>query len=355
MGCHPFSRTSLVAVKNSGERSFHLSSAAARHLVRCAAFVLALAPLIPGHAAAQALGMWVWPQTAYSTREASQQLIRFCVRRHIERLNVGVRITRDSGIPTVKSPGEIADLISLAEQSNIATVAVRGSPRMFFDGNNERTLSELAAIIAFNKTLPAGSSFKGVTYDVEPYLTNEWKANLTSRRAVMLAYLNTLRDARSLLHAQAPRLRLGVTMPFWWDRDDLHIKFRGEEKPFSEHVQDAADFVVLMSYRRHAGQVLATAENEMRYARQVNKEIYLGLETNPLPRNGDISFSGLPSRKFWDVVTVLLQAAQTDGAIGGLMIESYRGLRTLSLPDRNPIIREQPSRRPVTNTYSFAQ
>jgi hypothetical protein len=329
-----------AAAKSSGGRSFHPCSVAAWYLVRCAAFILALALPIPRHAAAQALGMWVWPQTAYSTREARQQLIQFCVSHHIDRLDVGVRIARDNGTPAVESPEAIANLISLAEQNNIATVAVRGSPRMFSGGNNERTLSELAAIIAFNKTLPAGSSFKGVTYDVEPYLTNEWKANLTSRRAIMLAYLNTLRKLRSLLHAQAPRLRLAVAMPFWWDRDDLHIKFRGEEKPFSEHVQDATDFVVLMSYRRHAGQVLASAENEMKYARQVNKEIFLGLETNPLPRNGDISFSGLPPGRFWNVVTVLLQAARTDDAIGGIMIESYRGLRTLSSSDRNPIIPE---------------
>jgi hypothetical protein len=127
-------------------------------------------------------------------------------------------------------------------------------------------------------------------------------------------------------------------MPFWWDKDNLRIEFRVKEKRFSDQVQDATDFVVLMSYRRHPGQVLTTAENEIKYARRINKEIFLGLETNPLLRNGDISFSGLPPRKFWNVVTVLLRAAQTDDVIGGLMIESYRGLRTLSSQDRNPII-----------------
>jgi hypothetical protein len=195
-----------VAAKNSGGRPFHPASSGAMYLVRCVALILISAPLMPRHVAAQSLGMWVWPQQAYSTREARQKLIPFCVKHRIDRLDIDVHITRDNGVPRVKNPEEIADILSLAEQNNIATVAVRGSPRMFFAANNERTLTELAAVIAFNETAPAGSSFKGVTYDVEPYLTNEWKASVASRMAVMLAYLNTLRKVRSLLLARALRL-----------------------------------------------------------------------------------------------------------------------------------------------------
>lgn len=301
-----------------------------------------LAPLIPRDAASQSLGMWVWPQAAYSTREARDKLVGFCVRHHIDRLEVHVRFTRDHGAPAVRDAEEIADLLSLARRNNISIAAVRGSPRMFFTGNSDRTLAELGAILAFNRTLPAASSFEGVMYDVEPYLTNEWKADTASRKAVMLEYLNTLHQARSLLHAQAPSLWLAVDMPFWWDGNALRIGFLGEEKRFSEHIQDATDFVVLMSYRRRPGEVLQTAENEMKYARQTSKVIFLALETNPLARDGEISFAGLPPRALWDVVTPLLGAAQTDDAIGGLMIHSYRGLQVLSEQDRSPFVPATP-------------
>ena len=282
--------------------------------------------------------MWVWPQAAYSTREARDKLVRFCVKHRIDRLGVQVHLTRDNGAPAVRDPEEIADLLSLAGRNAISISAVRGSPRMFFNGNTDRTLAELGAIIAFNRALPAANSLEGVMYDVEPYLTKEWKSDAASREAVMLEYLDTLSQARSLLHAQAPRLWLAVDIPFWWDKDELQIEFLGEEKRFSEHVQDATDFVVLMSYRRRPGEVLRTAENEINYARQTHKAIFLALETNPLSQNGEISFAGLPPRALWDAVTPLLGAAQTDDAIGGLMIHSYRGLQVLSAQDRRPFI-----------------
>ena len=296
-------------------------------------FVLFL--VVPQAAAAQSLGMWVWSPTAYSTREARHELIRFCVEHRIDRLDVHVRVGWSGGVPALEDAEAVEDLVSQARRRRISTTAVRGSPRMFLARNGERTLAELRAIIAFNRALPTGRSLKGVTYDVEPYLADEWKAGAASRRAVMLEYLDALRKARSLLRAQAPGLRLAVDIPFWWDRDDLRIGFRGREKRFSEHVQDATDYVVLMSYRRQPGQVLATAENEMRYARRTNKVVFLALETNPLLRDGDISFSGLPPRAFWNVVTPLLEVARTDGAIGGLMIHSYRGLQVLASRERN--------------------
>ncbi len=327
-----------VVASTTVGRPLRRASPGARRLVRPAALALVLAALIPAHAAAQSLGMWVWSPAAYSTREARHKLVRFCVRHRIDRLDIHVRFNRENGVPTVSNGEEIAALVSLADRNKISTAAVRGSPRMFIAGNSERTLAELRAIVALNRALGAQSLLRGVMYDVEPYLTSEWKAGAASRRAIMLEYLSTLRKIRSTLRAQAPRMWLAVDMPFWWDKDELHIEYRGKDKRFSEHVQDATDFVVLMSYRRRLGQVLTTAQNEMRYARQNNKVVFLALETNPRPQNENVSFSGLPPRALWNVVTPLLEAAQTDDAIGGLMLHSYRGLQVLSAGDRNPII-----------------
>ncbi len=114
--------------------------------------------------------------------------------------------------------------------------------------------------------------------------------------------------------------------PFWCDKDEFVLDFLGEKKLFSEHVQDVTDFIVIMSYRRSTGQVLRTVENELRYARQINKVIFLSLEVSQLMKDGYISFWGLPVKVLWNVVPQLLEIAKADQAMGGVMIHCYRSL-----------------------------
>jgi len=308
------------------------------HMLRYTIFILFLIIAVPislNAAPAKGIGIWVWSEAAFLTKEARQNLIQYCAKHQISHLDIHIRFTRHNGIPSLKDAGNIKDLILLAGQNNITTAALRGNPKMFFSDNHEQTLRELRAIIAFGKTLPEGNLFKGVKYDVEPYLTKEWKAKGASLKVVMLNYLTCLHRARSLLDEEASHLWLAVDMPFWWDKDEFVLEFRGEKKRFSEHVQDVTDFTVLMSYRRNTGQVLSAVENERRYARQINKVIFLSLETSQLMKDGYISFWGLPAKELWKVVPRLLETAKTDQAIGGVMIHCYRSLVEI-LNNNNP-------------------
>ncbi len=290
-------------------------------------FLLIMAMPMTVHAApAKGVGMWVWSEAAFATEEARQQLVRYCVQHHISHLDIHVRFSRQSGIPSLKDAENIRELILLAGENTITTAALRGNPRMFFADRQEQTLRELMAVIAFSKTLPAGSLFKGIKYDVEPYLVEEWKVKGESRRRVMLDYLTYLHRAKSRLKEEASPLWLAVDMPFWWDKDTLAVEFQGETKLFSEHVQDATDFTVLMSYRRNTVQVLSTVENERRYARKIHKVVFPALETSRLAKDGFISFWGRPARELWAVVPQLLETAKADEAMGGIMIHCYRSL-----------------------------
>jgi hypothetical protein len=279
------------------------------------------------HAApAKGVGMWVWSDSSFSTDEARQKLIRFCIRRQISHLDIYINISGDKEKPIVQDAEALRDLILLAGQHNITIAALRGSPRMFFSENHEQTLRELRAIIAFYETLPPGNLFKGIKYDVEPYRTEEWKAKGESRKAVLLDYLTFLHEARDLLHEEAPRLWLAADTPFWWDKDELVTEFQGKTKRFSEHVQDLTDFIVIMSYRRSVKKVVDCVENERRYASEINKVIFPSLETVKLKQDPDISFWGLTSQEFWDAVPQVLEIAKADPAMGGVMIHCYRSI-----------------------------
>jgi len=272
------------------------------------------------------LGMWVWSKYSFATEEARQRLVRFCVKHGISHLDVQIKFSHDNGIPRLQHEEAFRNLVLLAGERNITMAALRGNPRMFSSQNHERSLRELDAIIAFSRSLPEKSLFKGVKYDVEPYLTKEWKVKGKPLNTLMHDYLAFLRKAKTALHEKAPHLWLAVDTPFWWDKEEFTLEFEGERKRFNEHVQDLTDFIVIMSYRCSEKKVLRIVEEEMRYAERIGKVIFLSLETNRLERDQDISFWGLPKEALQDTISRLLQKAEEDPIIGGLMIHSYRGL-----------------------------
>lgn len=214
----------------------------------------------------------------------------------------------------------------MAGKHQITSAALRGDPRMFFAEKHQQTLHELQAIIDFSTSLPDDALFKGIKYDVEPYLTKEWKEKGKTRETVMRDYLVFLRKARLVLQDRAPRLWLAVDTPFWWDNDEFILEFEGSRKRFSEHVQDLTDFIAIMSYRRSPQGVLACVDGERRYAKRIKKTIFPSLETIKLKQDPHLSFWDVPPEEFWNVVPQLLEAARADPAIGGAMLHCYRSL-----------------------------
>jgi hypothetical protein len=187
-----------------------------RHLFRVPRPVflipLVVAALVPPRSLnaepSDGLGMWVWSKSAYSSQDARQRLVQFSFRHHITHLDVHTKISPGEGKPALQNAEAFRDLILLAGQYHITTAALRGDPKMFFSENHARALGELRAIIAFSQTLPPNSGLEGIKYDVEPYLTKEWKLKGESRERVMRDYLDFLRKARSVLKEEAPHLWL---------------------------------------------------------------------------------------------------------------------------------------------------
>jgi len=272
------------------------------------------------------LGMWVWSNSAFSTQNSRHRLVKFCLDHSIIHLDVHVKMSSKDKTPTLKDADAFKKLVLLAGQQQITTAALRGDPRMFFAEKHPQTLRELQAIIDFSSTLPGHALFQGIKYDVEPYLTKEWRGKKTTRETVMRDYLVFLRKARLVLKDRATRLWLAVDTPFWWDNDEFILEFEMTRKRFSEHVQDLTDFIAIMSYRRSPQGVLACIDGERRYAQRIQKVIFPSLETIRLKRDSNLSFWDFPPQEFWKVVPQLLEAAKRDPAIGGLMLHCYRSL-----------------------------
>lgn|GEM_PF-4602641 len=75
------------------------------------------------------LGMWVWSKWAFSTPDARQQLVQFCVKHRISHLDVHIKMSRDNQMPILQDAEAFEDLIRLAGEHNITTTALRLAPR----------------------------------------------------------------------------------------------------------------------------------------------------------------------------------------------------------------------------------
>ena len=81
-------------------------------------------PISPNAEPAKGLGMWVWSNSSYSTLEARQQLVDFCLEYRIRHLDVHVKMSRDRDKPILQDSEALKDLILLAGQHNITTAAL---------------------------------------------------------------------------------------------------------------------------------------------------------------------------------------------------------------------------------------
>ena len=290
------------------------------------------------------LGMWVWPDEAYNTPEAKDELIAFSLSKGISHLDQHVgfeyeikEVADTTSVAEARSvePPKLqvrfkqafADLVKDALQQGITVNALMGDPRMFFRERHARTLEELEAIIRFDRELPEGVQLAGVKYDVEPYGTYEWKAGGDSQQQVIVDYLVFLRDAKILLDREAPHLKLSVDVPFWWDNKEFAVKFEGRKKLFSEHIQDRVDYMSIMSYRPTAKQVLECIEGELAYANKIRKPIYAGLETMELQGAEKwISFAEKHPEEFRKEVGILKSKLSRHRGAGLIMLHHYCSL-----------------------------
>ncbi|MGJ8695667.1 MAG: hypothetical protein ACSHYF_05070 [Verrucomicrobiaceae bacterium] len=237
------------------------------------------------------LGMWVWTQDAITTREERQKLLTFCTQEGITHLDQSIK-TNNS---VVQNPDALKQLLTQSHSRGITINALRGDPKMFFKRNHAKTIADLRTLITFNHQLPPTSRLNGIKYDVEPYLTPEWKAGGKQQQQVILDYLNCLQQIKTILTRESPDLLLSADVPFWWDKPEFAVTFAGQPKPFVNHIQDLTDHIGIMSYRTSSIEVLDLVTHELTYATKIGKTISPGLETIDLKETKPrVSFFGTP-------------------------------------------------------------
>ena len=92
------------------------------------AFILLALPLGLKAETGKGIGMWVWSRSSFSTPEARQRLIRFCLKHNIHHLDVYTRISHDLDQPTLQDAEAFRELILAAGKFRLPSRAFAAIP-----------------------------------------------------------------------------------------------------------------------------------------------------------------------------------------------------------------------------------
>lgn len=244
-----------------------------------------------------AKGMWLW-ETAklLGDKPGQSRLLEFCRDQNITDLflQLPYSATQESGQWQIT--WDDAGLRSLLDSLNTAGIvchALDGHPRFALTLEHDKVKAVLKKVMRFNSEGPESSRFQAVRYDIEPYILPQFGG--VQKQSILLQFLTLLNDLRSL--ATQAGLELGVDIPFWYDTQNRFFEPAAETqgRPMSEWILDVVDNVGIMDYRTRAygaDGTISQAENELRYAAEKGKNVFVGLETVALPDETLLDFTG---------------------------------------------------------------
>ncbi len=111
--------------------------------------------------------------------------------------------------------------------------------------------------------------YKGLHLDVEPHQLPNWKSD---RENIIINYIDFIKTITEKYN----NICFDFDIPFWLE--DI-VTYDGQTKEAFKFVFDYADRVFIMSYRDNAEKMVEVAKQELEYAKENNKSIFLSAET----------------------------------------------------------------------------
>ena len=232
--------------------------------------------------------MWLW-ETEKILKHADKQktFFDFCKRQQITDLFVQIPYQAEkgkNGWTILWDSAEMRPLLFKLNQAGIRVHALDGDPRFALKEWHGRSIGLIEKIIHYNQSVSPEERFYGIRFDNEVYLLPNF--GRIHKESLLKEYLELAEKSQAL--AQKAGLTFGVDIPFWLD--DFNEFFEPaanlDGRPMSERIIDVVDNVGIMDYRTvayGADGVIEHGSNELRYAAQKGKKVFIGLETVSLP------------------------------------------------------------------------
>lgn len=263
--------------------------------------------------------MWIWNAELVRDIGDTERLLNFAREK-------GINVFYLYGPALLlQAPDDLRQFLVSAEGIEVELLA--GDPSWGLADMHPEALAFVDNAIAFTQNSSVNQRPVGIHLDVEPYLLDSWG---TDQSGTITQYLNLLLDVKNKLISSGTPLRLGVDIPFWFD--GIEAIYNGETKPLNQHVQDIADYVVIMDYRDTAEDsdgIIAHGETELKYANEIGKLVTIGVETNDV-QPAKITFFQEGEAVLERELSEVKQAFSEIAAFNGFAIHDYVGYSRLS-------------------------
>ncbi len=158
--------------------------------------------------------------------------------------------------------------------------------------------------------------FSGIHLDIEPHQDPMFDSNEDELIEDLVVLANNLKRDFS-------DINFDYDLPFWLDNI---IVYDNEEKEAYKYMIDVANRVFLMSYRDSADKVYQVSEEEIEYAKSVNKVLVLGVETKS--EEGDnVSFMEEGKKYMYDEIAKIRQLIPSDYGVSIHQIKTWYSLK----------------------------
>ena len=210
-------------------------------------------------------GTWVWTPILQMTDEYMNEIVLGAEREDINTIYLSIDsyldiyVLPEGSLKQEKRNEFMATLdkfLTLAKEKKIAVDAEAGWRNWAEPGHTYKPLAILNFVKEFNATSRIG--FRGLQYDIEPYLLPEYKASDGGKKVVLQRFLKLV--DHSVYYLKDQDLKFSVVVPDFYDkRDKMTPKFEYQgKKDFAfKHLlnileERSGSSIIIMSYRNFA-------------------------------------------------------------------------------------------------------
>ena len=213
--------------------------------------------------------LWVWKIDPVNSVRQRAELFNLCQRSNISALYLF--FPEFSETPSGSYFKSLSELLKESHKLGIRVEALTGNPVWSLAENHQLLLNWIKFFLEYNKERPVEERIDGISLDVEPYLTAEWEKD---RERIKRDYIELLRKCRELINSYSQEFRLGVAIPFFYDKED--------DGKFERSILDYVDYLALMDYYDTAKDIIEHAKFHIALAKELNKKVIIGVETQDL-------------------------------------------------------------------------
>ncbi|MGZ7443832.1 hypothetical protein [Paenibacillus sp. TH7-28] len=218
--------------------------------------------------------------------------------------------------------------ISLATSYGIEVHALNGQPEWALREQRQEGDDFLNWVAVYNQGVSPEERFKGVQFDVEPYLLKTWTKE---RESIVEQWMEGIRAWTET--AKYNNLQIGAAVPFWLDEIDHPSE--SVQMPLGDWMVSQFDYLAIMAYRDKAGRSYELSRTTLSEADRQGKQVWVGVELGESTEGPGVSFHKQPLASLTLEIKQLEKLGGQHASFAGVAVHSYESWKDkLRQPDK---------------------